>query len=581
VLPDSFIEELRYRSDIESVVGGYVRLKRRGKNLLGLCPFHNEKTPSFTVYPENQSFYCFGCGTGGDVITFVRKAENLDYIEAIKLLADRAGMKMPEDGVDDHTARLKTRILELNRESARFFHQQFSTPAGRRGLDYLRARGLSDNTIRRFGLGYAPEGWDNLRNFLSAKGYTKEEMLAAAVVAQGRNNSTYDLFRGRVMFPIIDLRGAVIGFGGRAMDEKGPKYLNSPDTPVFKKSRNLFALNVAKATKRSQLILCEGYMDVIAVHQGGFDNAVATLGTSLTSEQARIISQYTNEVVVAYDSDGAGQAAAKRAINIFDSTGVAVKVLSITGAKDPDEFLKKYGPERFEILLSGSAGATDYNIARIKQKFDMDTADGRVAFLKEFTTLLAEIRNPIEREVYAAREAEASGINKQAILAEVESKIKRRQKAKEKKEDRDLRPYTPGPPGAVRQDPDRLKYPKYAIAEEKLLGLLFKHPDCYAKTAEKLPPERFVTAFNRQLYQAVCGKLAQHGQVNLSMFVQELNDEEMNRLSWITSPQQIETITRDGWQDYVDTILGFAQQPSSEEIRSMSNDEWAKIFQNK
>lgn len=581
MLPDSFIEELRFRSDIESVIGGYVRLKRRGKNLLGLCPFHNEKTPSFTVYPENQSFYCFGCGTGGDVITFIRKAENLDYIEAIKLLADRAGMKMPEDSVDDRVARMKTRILELNRESARYFHSQLSTPAGRRGLDYLRARGLSDSTIRRFGLGYAPEGWDNLRNFLSSKGYTKEEMLAAAVVVQGKNNSTYDMFRGRVMFPIIDLRGAVIGFGGRTMDERGPKYLNSPDTPVFKKSRNLFALNLAKATKRPQLILCEGYMDVIAVHQGGFDNAVATLGTSLTSEQARIISQYTNEVVVAYDSDGAGQAAAKRAINIFDSTGVAVKVLSITGAKDPDEFLKKYGSERFEMLLSGSAGATDYNIARIRQKYDMDSADGRVAFLKEFTSLLADIRNPIEREVYAAREAEATGINKQAILSEVDSKIKRRQKAREKKEDRDLRPYTPGPPGAARQDPDRMRWPKYAIAEEKLLGMLFKYPDCYAKTVEKLPPEKFVTEFNRRLYRAVCDKMAQHGQVNLSMFAQELSDEEMNRLSWITSPQQVDTITQDGWKDYVDTILGFAQQHSTEDIRTMSNDEWAKMFKNK
>ena len=581
MLPDSFIEELRYRSDIETVVGSYVRLKRRGKNLLGLCPFHNEKTPSFTVYPENQSFYCFGCGVGGDVITFVRRAENLDYIEAIKLLADRAGMKLPEDGVDDRTARLKTRILELNRESARFFHSQLSTPAGRRGLDYLRARGLSDSTIRRFGLGYAPEGWDNLRNFLSAKGFTKEEMLAAAVVAQGRNNSTYDLFRGRVMFPIIDLRGSVIGFGGRTMDEKGPKYLNSPDTPVFKKSRNLFALNLAKATKRTQLILCEGYMDVIAVHQGGFDNAVATLGTSLTAEQARIISQYTNEVVVAYDSDGAGQAAAKRAINIFDSTGVAVKVLSITGAKDPDEYLKKFGPERFEMLLSGSTGATDYNINRIKQKYDMDSAEGRVAFLKEFTTLLADIRNPIEREVYAAREAASTGINKQAVLAEVEAKIKRRQRAQEKKEDRDLRPYTPGPPGAGRQDPDRLRYPGYAIAEEKLLGLLFKYPDSYPKTAEKLPPSKFVTAFNRRLYEAVSAKLAQHGQVNLSMLAGELSDEEMNRLVWITSPQQTESISQSGWQDYVDTILSFGEKRTSEEIREMPKDEWAKIFKNK
>ena len=581
MLPDSFIEELRFRSDIESVVGGYVRLKRRGKNLTGLCPFHNEKTPSFTVYPENQSFYCFGCGVGGDVITFIRRAENLDYIEAVKLLASRAGMALPEDSVDDRAARLKTRILELNRETARFYHQQLLQPVGRGGLDYLHARGLSDNTIRHFGLGYSPDGWNALRDYLEAKGFSREEMLAAAVVAKGKNNSVYDLFRGRVMFPIIDLRGAVIGFGGRTMDQHGPKYLNSPDTPVFKKSRNLFALNFAKATKRPQLILCEGYMDVISVHQGGFENTVATLGTSLTSEQARIISQYTNEVVVAYDSDGAGQAAAKRAINIFDSTGVSVKILVVTGAKDPDEFLKKYGPERFEMLLSGSAGATDYNIARIRQKYDMDTAEGRVGFLKEFTGMLADIRNPIEREVYAAREAEATGINKQAILLEVESKIKQRTRAREKKDDRELRAYTAGPPGAARQDPDRLRWQKYAIAEEKLLGLLFKFPDCYPKTAQRLPPERFVTPTNRRLYEAVCRKLAQHGQVNLSMLTQELSDDDMNRLAWLASPEETAALTQDAWEDYVDTILSFGEQKTTQEIGGMSRDEWARQFRQK
>ena len=337
MISELFLQELKSYSDIEQVVSSYVHLKRRGRVATGLCPFHSEKTPSFTVYPDNQSFYCFGCGAGGDVITFIRRIENLEYVEAVRFLAQRAGMAMPEDTRDDGMARLKARVLELNRTLARFYHSCLRGPQGKPGLDYLHGRGLTNQTIIRFGLGYAPDSWDAACKYLRSRGFTDDEMVSAAVAARGKSGGLYDSFRNRAMFPIIDLRGNVIGFGGRVMgDAKGPKYLNSSDTPVFKKSRNLFALNFAKASKREGLILCEGYMDVIAMHQAGFDNAVATLGTALTSEQSRLIAQYAQGVTLSYDSDGAGQAATRRAVGLLGEVGVKIKVLSITGAKDPD-----------------------------------------------------------------------------------------------------------------------------------------------------------------------------------------------------------------------------------------------------
>ena len=365
MLPESFLNELKYKTDIEQVISRYVQLRRRGRNLTGLCPFHSEKTPSFTVYPDTQSFYCFGCGAGGDAITFVKKAENLDYMEAVRALAERAGLTVPEGSVDDSGRRLKARVLELNRAAARHFHQNLMSDRGREARGYLVDRGLTKATVVKFGIGYAPESWDDLRGHLRGQGFTDQEMITAALANPGKNGGCYDTFRNRIIFPIIDLRGGVIAFGGRNLGEQGPKYLNSGDTPVFKKSRSLFAMNFAKGTKRPELILCEGYMDVVSVHQGGFDNAVATLGTALTPEQARLIGNYTKTVVLSYDSDGPGQAATRRAIAIFEDTGVKVRVLSIPDAKDPDEFLKKFGPQRFELLLEGSAGAGDFESAKL------------------------------------------------------------------------------------------------------------------------------------------------------------------------------------------------------------------------
>lgn len=353
MIPQSFIEELRLNCDIESVISSYVQLRRRGRILTGLCPFHSEKTGSFTVYPESQSFYCFGCGAGGDVIGFIRRIENLDYVEAIRFLAGRAGMTVPDDAREDRTAMLKTKILEMNREAAHFYFEKLIAPEGKSALNYLLGRGLTPKTIKHFGLGYAPTGRNNLTDMLSKKGFKYEDMEAACLARRGKNGGYYDVFRDRVMFPIIDLRGNVIGFGGRKMEGDGPKYYNSPDTPVFKKTKNLFALNFAKKQKLDNLILCEGYMDVIAMHQAGFTQAVASLGTSLTADQCRLAASYTDEAVLAYDSDEAGQKATRRAINLLDEAGIRSRVLSIEGAKDPDEFIKKFGAARFKRLIEG------------------------------------------------------------------------------------------------------------------------------------------------------------------------------------------------------------------------------------
>ncbi len=423
MLPEAFLNELKYNTDIEQVIGRYVQLRRRAKNLTGLCPFHSEKTPSFTVYPDTQSFYCFGCGAGGDAITFMKKIENLDYMEAVRSLAERAGMAVPEGAVDDGSRQRKARILELNRAAARHFHQNLMAQRGREARKYLVDRGLTKATVVRFGIGYAPESWDDLRDHLREKGFTDEEMIAAALVSPGKKGGCYDAFRNRIIFPIIDLRGGVIAFGGRNLSDQGPKYLNSGDTPVFKKSRNLFALNFAKDTKRPELILCEGYMDVVSVHQGGFDNAVATLGTALTPEQARLISNYTDTVVLSYDSDGPGQQATRRAISIFEDTGVKVRVLSIPDAKDPDEFLKKFGPERFALLLEGSSGAMDFEVEKLRKKYDTDIPEGRVGFLQEFVRLLAGLSSPIQREVYLSKVCRELEVDKQAVAHQLEGAI--------------------------------------------------------------------------------------------------------------------------------------------------------------
>ncbi len=573
MISELFLQELKSYSDIEQVVSSYVHLKRRGRVATGLCPFHSEKTPSFTVYPDNQSFYCFGCGAGGDVITFIRRIENLEYVEAVRFLAQRAGMAMPEDTRDDGMARLKARVLELNRTLARFYHSCLRGPQGKPGLDYLHGRGLANQTIIRFGLGYAPDSWDTACKYLRSRGFTDDEMVSAAVAARGKSGGLYDSFRNRAIFPIIDLRGNVVGFGGRVMgDAKGPKYLNSSDTPVFKKSRNLFALNFAKASKREGLILCEGYMDVIAMHQAGFDNAVATLGTALTSEQSRLIAQYAQGVTLSYDSDGAGQAATRRAVGLLGEVGVKIKVLSITGAKDPDEYIKKFGAERFSLLLEGASNATEFEIAKLRQKYDCDTADGKVAFLREFVALMAGIPNAVERDVYLSKVASELEVAKEAVETQLKFEQKRASKRR-KRDASELKVYSEVKAPSQRQDFQRARNIKFALAEDKLLGILMKNPDYYAHAASRITLEDFVTDRNRELAKVIFERLAAGQSVELSLLSAQLTVDQMGVASELVNAVSGMMFGVEDVDSYIDTILSHKNIKSQDEVAAMTDDD--------
>ena len=571
MLSESFIQQLKQYSDIEHIVSGYVQLKKKGRYLSGLCPFHSEKSPSFFVYPQTQSFYCFGCGAGGDVITFIRQIENLEYMEAVRFLADRCGMTVPQDSEDDGRARLKKRVLEINRETAHYFHDCLMSEQGKDAYAYLIRRGRDRKTIRHFGLGYAPDSWHGLVEHLRTKGFSEKEMIEANVAVQSQKGGAYDRFRNRVMFPIIDVRGNVIAFGGRALDDKGAKYLNSSDTIVFKKSKNLFALNFAKTSKLPGLILAEGYMDVIAIHQAGFDNAVATLGTSLTEEQARLISQYADKVVLAYDSDGPGQAATKRALNIFDEVGVKVTVLSMTGAKDPDEYIQKYGRERFAMLIDGSRNAIEFELSRLRNNHDVQTADGKVNFLKEACKLFAGIRNPVEREVYITQVANELEISPQAIKAQIQSLDKREQSRQRRQQKADTNIYI-GRMAAAKNDVSRQVNLRYAMAEEGILYCLMKNPDFYQTVREKIAPEDFVTEVNRELYTAMVKRLESGQPIEMLVLSSELSPQAMGRVSAILATTPVQRCDLAELDDYIQRLSEHRNVKTEKEVAQMDED---------
>ncbi len=572
MLPELFIQQLKQSCDMERIVSGYLPLKKKGRYLVGLCPFHSEKSPSFYVYPQNQSFYCFGCGAGGDVITFIRRIENLEYMEAVKLLADRCGLELPMDSdQSDERSMLKKRVLEINRESARFFHSCLMSEQGRQAYEYLISRGRDRKTIRHFGLGYAPAGWDGLLNHLRTKGFSDNDMLEANVVTKGKYGP-HDRFSNRVIFPIIDLRGNVVAFGGRALDDKGAKYLNSSDTPVFKKSKTLFALNFAKTSKRPGLILAEGYMDVIAIHQAGFDNAVATLGTALTEEQARLISQYTERVVLAYDSDGPGQAATKRAMNIFDEVGVKVSVLSMTGAKDPDEFIKKYGTERFAMLLDNSRNPVEFELSKLRTTHDTAQADGKVGYLKEACKLFAGIRNPVEREVYITQTANELAISPQAIKAQIENLDKRESYRQRKQQRADTNIYI-GRMAAAKDDLQRRTNLRYAMAEEGVLFCLMKNPDSYPQVSSRVSEQDFVTDINRQLYLALSQRLEQGQTVEMIDLSSQLSPELMGRISAIMATAPSQRCDEQTLGDYIARLIEHRSVKTEREVAQMDDND--------
>lgn len=571
MIPQEYVQEVVRRTDIVDLIGSYVQLRHRGRTQTGLCPFHNEKTPSFVVYPENQSFYCFGCGVGGDAITFVRKINNLDYVEAVKALAGRAGMPMPEE--DDKAGRLRSRILNINRDAARFFYAQLTATneEARRARAYWKGRGLSDSTIRRFGLGYAPTGFHACREHLRSQGYTDDELLASGIIKRSQKGNLYDAFFGRVMTPIFDLRGNIIAFGGRVLDDSKPKYVNSPETMVYKKSKAMFALNIAKKSASRRYILCEGYMDVISLHQAGFDTAVAACGTALTGEQVKLLSEYADEVVLCYDSDEAGQKATARSLELFSQSPIRVSVLNIPGAKDPDEYIKKYGRERFEALLNGTRNAIEYKLARIKEKHDVASPAGRLDYIKEAIGLLAGRVTPTERDVYAGRLAEETDVSKAAILAQLDGAIAQaRRRANRQRQEALLHqgvasqikvPYTMGGSEAL----------GVANAEQQLVCALLKRPELIARVKQRIPPERFLMEDMRNAYTAICSCQARGVQPELGVLSGMLSEEEIATLSQLLARNYDIALTDQDVELYMDRME--RSLPRSREAGKMSVQE--------
>ena len=574
-LPEDFIMQLKQNNPIESVMGSYVSLKRSSRDYVCLCPFHSEKTPSCHISVGKQFFHCFGCGAGGDVITFVMKAENLEYIEAVRFLAQRAGMSMPDEAKNNDLSRLKARILEINRMAARFFNQTLMKDSrGEKGRLYFKSRQLSPKTITKYGLGYAPDEWRYLTDYLKSQGCREDEIVAANLARQSQKGGIYDSFRDRVMFPIIDLRGNVIAFGGRIIDGEGPKYLNSSDTPVFKKSRNLFSLNFAKRSDERRLILAEGYMDVIAVNQAGFENVVATLGTALTPEQARIMSQYADEVIIAYDSDGAGQNATQRAINLLSEAGVKTKIIKMEGAKDPDEFIKKFGPLRFKQLLDNSDGAINFRLSKCAADIDIESDTGRVEYLKRCVDVLSQIASPVERSVYVSKIAKEQGISRDALDLQINSVIRKRVNAEKKQDWNEIRTFSE----KRKADPAAVNHPREYKAEQGVIAYLCVHPEELSFVEQSLSADSFLTDFHKKVYEKLIAGMKQSADFNILSLQSEFPADEMGKITAILSEAQELEISRKAAEDYINILNEHqSEEQSASPASALSDDDFLSL----
>ena len=578
-LSDDFLQELRNRADIESTISSYVNLKRAGRISKGLCPFHGEKTASFTVYPDTQSYYCFGCGNGGDVITFIKNIENLDYIDAVRFLADRVGLDMPDENNYDSTMnKRRLRMLEANREAARFFHNCLKTQDGTVGYRYFKDRGLTDDTIRKFGLGFAPDSFNALTNYLMNMGYTKDELVLANLArrSQKNPNNIYDNFRNRVMFPIIDVKGNVIAFGGRVMDDSKPKYLNTSDTLVYKKSMGVFALNLAKKSGKDSLILCEGYMDVIALHQAGFTNAVAGLGTALTSEQAHLLSRYASEILISYDADEAGQKAAARALTIFKNTTAKIKILRLSGGKDPDEIIKNYGVEKMKAIIIGAANEVEFALLREHSKYDLASDDGKRQYLQAAIKVLSNV-GAIELEIYASRIANELSVAKEVIISEAKRQAKKNNVVQQKKEFTEIQRKEDI---LDKLNPQRKTFYRAAKAEEMLIALVMANPEFLKGIDEKLSYEDYITDFNRRIYKAVTDRLRQGKSAEISFLYGDLTEDEISAVAKIQTISHTLKNTMAECLDCINVILGEKNKKSLKDVdvEGISDEDFLKFF---
>ena len=566
--PQSFIDELLARNPIEEVVGRHVTLRRSGANMFGLCPFHGEKTASFSVAPDKGIYYCFGCHKGGGSINFVMEMEGLTYPDAVRALANRCGMEVPEDDQYQRRYRQQERLWALCKEAARYFHSQLYTEAGAQGLAYAQKRGMPKSTLTTFGIGFAPDSWNGLIMAMKAKGYTDKELIDAGLVSE-KGGRIYDRFRNRLMFPIIDVRGNIIGFGGRVMDDSTPKYLNSPETVIFNKRKNLFALNLARKSKLGYLILVEGYMDAIALHQYGFDCAVASLGTSLTEEHATLISRYVEQVVLIYDGDEAGQRATKRAIPILEKAGIRVKVLQMKDAKDPDEFLKKFGADKFKLLLEESSNRVEYQLNAIARKYDLRVDDQRIRFVQEAAELICTLDSSVKREIYSGRVAQAAQITEDSMKLEVSKAFKRRLAREKKQQEKiDLAPAQAMQPKARSVRYDNMKS---AMAEEGILAQALLDPSLMAET--DLTGEAFSVPLLGKVYDQLLAMYKEGYEVSIASLA-DITQEEMSHITGITQRLQ-GPVNREAFRDCVRTVRNASQ------AGSVTSNEDLLAFRNK
>lgn len=579
-LPIDFIERLKAANPIAEVMGSYVTLKRTGRDFVCLCPFHNEKTPSCHVHPDKEYFHCFGCGAGGDVITFTMKYNNLDYWEAVKLLAERGGVPLPEDsGYDSRRTDTRKRFYEMNKTAARFFYHQLKTPQGKECLDYLmNKRKLTIDTIKKYGMGFAPNSWSALKSYMLSEGFTEEELEQGSLISRSQRNTknTFDFFVNRAMFPFIDLAGHIVGFGGRALtaDDKR-KYLNSKDTMVYSKNRFLFSMNFAKnaAVKDKTILLCEGNLDVISLNQAGFQNAVASCGTALTPEQARLISNYADNVVICYDADGAGQTATARAIKILDETGLKTTIIKMNGAKDPDEYINKFGADHFRHLLKKSDGAIDFELEKCKEGVDMDTDVGRAEYMQKVCRVLLNIGSSVKQEIYINKIAAEQGVSKNSIKADMEKAISKERRQYSKRD------WTRTITFADKRDtinPEANNHRRESAAEAGIIYYLYKNHDACEDILKRLPPDKFVTSFNRRVYESLTNKITDLQDCSVSSFNGEFSPEEVGKITEILENYSELGVDAKVAEDYINVLLSYKPKEKQEE---MSDDDFFKALE--
>ena len=578
LIPREIIEEIVNRTDISDLIGSYVTLKRAGSNMHGLCPFHSEKTPSFTVFSKTNSFYCFGCGSGGDAITFVMKAENLDYPSAVEFLASRAGITIPQDKNElANMGMSRKRVYEMNLAAAKFFRENlFDKSVGFDALNYfVGTRKLSMATVKRFGLGYAPNDFFALTNHMKKLGYTEQELIDGFLCGRSKKGHLYDYFRNRVIFPIIDVTGNIIGFGGRVMDDSKPKYLNTSDTPGFKKSKNLFALNYAKNHCSEQLILCEGYMDVIALHAAGFENAVATLGTALTQEQARMMTKYTKKVVLLYDSDDAGQRATDRAIKILSEVGMDVRILKLNGAKDPDEYIKKFGADRFRALLGESRTGFDFKVSRALANLDLQIPDEKIKASAAICEIIADSSSGVEREVFLTKASEILKLPIDVLRNNVEHIIRKRRSDQKKDESRQAQMSIRNIGDRI--NPDAVKFVGANALEETILGLLLIYEEYRAavtKGSVSLVADDFVTAFGKKVFSTLFEVYKSSDEFLPAMLGQYFTADEMGRLEKMRQSRL--SLTENG-RDVLDASIEALKAEKEKKLSAEGGDKFATL----